>query len=851
MSTVGEWNESLDNLDDLISCMGSLEREDIIYLDEYLVGETSPHSHSPSRWLALMKGESEEDQCEEVYCGERYDVESGTKGHEYSVFEEEDNADLIINLPQEQSAAQTKPSDLGKRSGTPSRSTKGVPKVKFVSYESLPASKAKLFLCELCGMKLSTREARRRHILAKHIKERKNFCKICGKAFIFKFALKAHKAVHSDNPRFNCVCGISFSVRASYMDHIKRIHRAASEMKYPCELCFKSFGDRQTLRIHLISVHKPKTISCTQKGCNKVFSTVGLMRNHYRYHLNRKFTCDECGRSFSTESYMYKHRLTHSGIRPHVCVDCGKTYLSASHLSKHRRMAHSTARPFQCSFCGKCYKTKDQVNYHESSHKGEKPFQCEVCGYATSYRNTYYAHRKKHFVKSSPDSTASNVQKSSMTVQSESSSELESSKHDDTSGKGKKTSDTPRYKGKSKDPSKTKSSNTQKKEEVTTLKGSSTGLVATSEDSVHFSETCSKQLSLQASDSRDIFKVKNVCDPNAESVEVIYVSPRSNAIRKMEQQPSLTVPSGNDQNVTFHMSSENSLKVDAEKCYLSYPAESPITQKKDQENEVSFKEAIQICGIPSSATDKGTGEKNMIMTGEKQNSCIILSSSGRCAVPTCESNDDSLLLIRVGDDSYIGVCRHHTFTDQLCDTPKDGDSAQESNEDDITLQAYDNVSIHITTHTEREGDEMITLATSDASLKTSGELNSVGELEAEIGDQTISLITLPEKYERVEIDTEDSLPHHSELGVELLKGQSIAHIEQPDANQPVKLSSSEVCPVEDFSTMIELDSGVASLSGHIVDDSLSLAQLEVVCPLCDEQFMCMDAYVTHLECSHN
>ncbi|ROT79670.1 zinc finger protein [Penaeus vannamei] len=594
MSTVGEWNESLDNLDDLISCMGSLEREDIIYLDEYLVGETSPHSHSPSRWLALMKGESEEDQCEEVYCGERYDVESGTEGHEYSVFEEEDNADLIINLPQEQSAAQTKPSDLGKRSGTPSRSTKGVPKVKFVSYESLPASKAKLFLCELCGMKLSTREARRRHILAKHIKERKNFCKICGKAFIFKFALKAHKAVHSDNPRFNCVCGISFSVRASYMDHIKRIHRAASEMKYPCELCFKSFGDRQTLRIHLISVHKPKTISCTQKGCNKVFSTVGLMRNHYRYHLNRKFTCDECGRSFSTESYMYKHRLTHSGIRPHVCVDCGKTYLSASHLSKHRRMAHSTARPFQCSFCGKCYKTKDQVNYHESSHKGEKPFQCEVCGYATSYRNTYYAHRKKHFVKSSPDSTASNVQKSSMTVQ-----------------------------------------------------------------------------------------------------------------------------------------------------------------------------------------------------------------------------------------------------------------RRESNEDDITLQAYDNVSIHITTHTEREGDEMITLATSDASLKTSGELNSVGELEAEIGDQTISLITLPEKYERVEIDTEDSLPHHSELGVELLKGQSIAHIEQPDANQPVKLSSSEVCPVEDFSTMIELDSGVASLSGHIVDDSLSLAQLEVVCPLCDEQFMCMDAYVTHLECSHN
>lgn len=39
----------------------------------------------------------------------------------------------------------------------------------------------------------------------------------------------------------------------------------------------------------------------------------GLLFHVHRYHLNRKFTCDECGRSFSTESYMYKHRLTHSG----------------------------------------------------------------------------------------------------------------------------------------------------------------------------------------------------------------------------------------------------------------------------------------------------------------------------------------------------------------------------------------------------------------------------------------------------------------------------------------------------------------------------------------------------------
>lgn len=39
--------------------------------------------------------------------------------------------------------------------------------------------------------------------------------------------------------------------------------------------------DHHTLRLHLISVHNPKTIACLHKGCNKVFSTDALMKSHY------------------------------------------------------------------------------------------------------------------------------------------------------------------------------------------------------------------------------------------------------------------------------------------------------------------------------------------------------------------------------------------------------------------------------------------------------------------------------------------------------------------------------------------------------------------------------------------
>ncbi|MPC21921.1 Oocyte zinc finger protein XlCOF6 [Portunus trituberculatus] len=395
MTSSDEWDENLGNIDDLISSnLSTLETEDVIYLEEYLVGDLD--SHSPSLWSALKENsEGNTSPCPDTR-------QKGIHTDQSNSHRNEENSENIDDPPVSQKTTRSIDTAGTSLDSRQPRTNRGVPKPKFVSYEAFPSlTKDKPFQCELCGQRLATRESRRRHIIAKHIKEKNNVCNDCGKKFVFKFSLKAHAAIHSATPNFTCVCGQTFSVRGSYMNHVRRVHQAVSEVKYSCELCFKSFVDHHTLRLHLISVHKPKTIACLHSGCNKVFSTDALMKSHYWYHLKHRFPCDVCGQTFSTESYMHKHRRTHSGIRPYTCVDCGKTYLSVSHLNKHRRVAHSTYRPFQCSFCGKCYKTKDQLTFHESSHRGEKPFQCEVCGYATAYRNTYYAHRKKHQTSSS------------------------------------------------------------------------------------------------------------------------------------------------------------------------------------------------------------------------------------------------------------------------------------------------------------------------------------------------------------------------------------------------------------------------------------------------------------------
>ncbi|XP_045626400.2 uncharacterized protein [Procambarus clarkii] len=785
-----EWNESLDNIDYFISCMGSLEREDVIYLEEYLVGDESPGSQSPSCW-PLVK-ERDEISLSKSKVDEATDRDRGELGRqmEKDILENPDDPEAIVDAESSGYCLL--------RTSAHTRLTRGVTKPKFVTYQSFPATKGKPFMCELCGLRLATRESRRRHILAKHIKERNNVCNVCGKTFIFKFALRTHKAVHSDTPNFICVCGMSFTLRASYMDHIKRRHRAASEIKYQCELCLKSLGDRHTLRHHLLSVHKPKTIPCTHNGCGKVFSTIALMRSHYRYHLKQRFTCDECGQGFSTESYMYKHRLTHSGFRPYVCVDCGKTYLSMSHLNKHRRSAHSSNRPFQCSFCGKCYKTKDQLTFHESSHKGEKPFECNICGYATAYRNTLYTHKKKHQLRSSTN-------------------EAESACHQQSSISSSRTSNNKLCR--------------KMKDKEKGVKDSPSG-----SKSKHKIDNDEKKLNENASSEVARHNVKSIS--NLPSLNIVCVMPaKSDGLELQHELPMLDKASFN--NVIIQSNTASGETQLPTVCDASGFSHETIVQSQGKINS-SQNNLIQIGKFDSVKllSDKNITSENASIT-DKQDPCIIVSSNGRCAIPTCESGDDSLLLFKVGDNSYVGICSHHTFSDGSSELHKDGESSKQLEMLDFNVQCLESMSFQTEYDSKNINSNTIPSETTDVSL--SGDdisIHYMGTLQAQ---KRVELVVLPSTNENTAMDNDLIIQQIPNL---ISTTASLPSVENANS------STGKVCSAE-FSTIMELDSEAPSLSGHIVDDSFSLAQLEVLCPLCDEQFLCMDDYVTHLECCHN
>ena len=109
-----------------------------------------------------------------------------------------------------------------------------------------------------------------------------------------------------------------------------------------------------------------------------------------------RYSCDDCGKSYSTYSGLNKHKQFHCsalGTRSFDCKHCDKTYTSLGALKMHIR-THTL--PCKCHLCGKAFSRPWLLQGHIRTHTGEKPFQCNQCDRCFADRSNLRAHLQTH-----------------------------------------------------------------------------------------------------------------------------------------------------------------------------------------------------------------------------------------------------------------------------------------------------------------------------------------------------------------------------------------------------------------------------------------------------------------------
>ncbi|XP_073450483.1 uncharacterized protein [Aquarana catesbeiana] len=214
-----------------------------------------------------------------------------------------------------------------------------------------------------------------------------------------------HPAPHSvDGPSYSSYPEEPQTVRdgagpsySSYPEEPQTVRDCAvlpRDKRFSCTECGKCFSTTSNFYRHQRSHTAEKPHSCLE--CGKCFSEKSNLYKHQRLHTGEKpYSCPECGKCFSNTSNFYRHQRSHTAEKQYSCSECGKFFSQKSHLYYHQRL-HTGEKPFSCPECGKCFSMKSSLDTHQRLHTGEKPYSCPDCGKCFSVKSNLYTHQRLH-----------------------------------------------------------------------------------------------------------------------------------------------------------------------------------------------------------------------------------------------------------------------------------------------------------------------------------------------------------------------------------------------------------------------------------------------------------------------
>lgn len=237
-------------------------------------------------------------------------------------------------------------------------------------------------------------------------------CQWCSKSFYSKGGLKKHKAnAHPEQPgtvpmepevppfRWKCgACGETFKTRKTMHDHrmftghkaprkpttrTKVSRETGLQGDFSCDICGRAYTTKRKIRHHMEthdSEKKKQKFLCTV--CGIWLSSNHILESHYRaIHLGEKrYKCPYCDRLFSFRQDLKVHTNRHEGIRPYACKLCPKTFFLSSNLKEHMESIHLNEKRHICTICGKAFNRRGNLKLHTFTHTRQAQHQCTQCG---------------------------------------------------------------------------------------------------------------------------------------------------------------------------------------------------------------------------------------------------------------------------------------------------------------------------------------------------------------------------------------------------------------------------------------------------------------------------------------
>lgn len=120
--------------------------------------------------------------------------------------------------------------------------------------------------------------------------------------------------------------------------------------------------------------------TANQAECGVCGKTVGkgYLKEHLRLHLQNKWQCDYCHKTFSLRNYLVKHMKRFHGDKRFQCNLCQRSFASTVDLEKHMPI-HKVSNPFICEICQKGFAHYSSLKRHLIAHTGVKNYHCNKC----------------------------------------------------------------------------------------------------------------------------------------------------------------------------------------------------------------------------------------------------------------------------------------------------------------------------------------------------------------------------------------------------------------------------------------------------------------------------------------